>query len=169
MFKKILLTAAIIFSSITGAVAADLKIGVYDQNLVLSKIPQVNLISSKLQTQFKDRMDEAKALREDGQKQQEAYKRDVMTLTEAQSIEKQRELQKLFTDLQTKEKNLREDIERARNEELKKVVIKVQQTIDKLAKAENYDLVIRVEAVSFHKNSFDISNKLITILSNPAG
>ncbi|MEP1743553.1 MAG: OmpH family outer membrane protein [Kangiellaceae bacterium] len=169
MFKKILLTAAIILSSITSAFAADLKIGVYDQNLVLSKVPQVNLISSKLQTQFKDRMDEAKALREDGLKQQEAFSRDAMTLTEAQRIEKQRELQKLSNDLKLKENNLREDIERARNDELKKVVVKIQQTIDKLAKAENYDLIIRVEAVSFHKNSFDISNKLITILSNPAG
>jgi len=78
-------------------------------------------------------------------------------------------LQKLSNDLKLKENNLREDIERARNDELKKVVVKIQQTIDKLAKAENYDLIIRVEAVSFHKNSFDISNKLITILSNPAG
>ncbi len=169
MFKKILLTAAIILSSVSSAFAAELKIGVVDENFVISKVPQVNLIASNLQAKFKDRMDEAKALRDDGLKQQEAFQRDAMTMTEAQRIEKQRELQKLSNDLQIKEKNLKEDFQRARNEEINKVRIKIQQTIDKLAKAEGFDLILRVEGTAYRKDSIDISNKIITILSNPAG
>jgi len=169
MFKKVIISTVILFSTLTSAFAAELKVGIFDEQLVLSKVPQVNLIASNLQAKFKDRMDAAKALRDDGLKQQEAFQRDAMTMTEAQRIEKQRELQKLSNDLKINENNLKEDFQRARTEEVNKIRIKIQQTVAKLAAAENFDVILRIEAVAFRKETLDVSNKLITILSNPAG
>ena len=169
MFKKILTSAAILFLAITSVNAADLKVGVFDEQLVLSKIPQVNLIQSNLQAKFKDRVDEAKTQRDQAIEQEKAFKRDAMTMTEAQRIAKQRELQKLGNDLKTNDANLKEDWQIARNEEVNKVRVKIQQTVSKLAKAEQFDLILRIEAVAFRKEAIDVSNKVITILSNPAG
>lgn len=169
MLKRILISATILMCALGNVYAADLKIGVFDEKLVLSKIPQVNLIESNLQSQFKDRSEELKALGNSAMKQQEDFRRDTMTMTDSQRIEKQREIQQLRSDYKLKESNLNDDFKRAQQEEVYKVRIKIQQTVDKLATAEKFDLILRTEAVAFRIEAMDISNKLITILSNPAG
>ena len=169
MFKKIMIVAAVLMSAIASTHAADMKVGVFDEQLVLSKIPQVNLIQANLQAKFKDRSDELKAIRETAKKQTDDYQRDAMTMTAAQRIDKEREIKKMRADYTLKENNLKEDFERAQQEEVRKIRIKIQQTVAKLAADEKYDVVLRREAVAFRKDTLDISNKLITILSNPAG
>ncbi|MBV1911131.1 MAG: OmpH family outer membrane protein [Kangiellaceae bacterium] len=168
MFKKLIITTVVLMSALTSAYAAEVKIGVFDMRQVISKVPQTNLIAAKLEASFKDRLDELKALRDDGLKQTEAYNRDAMTLTEVQRISKQRALQKLRTDIKIQEKNLEEDYQRAQSEEIKKIQIRILQSVEKLAKAENFDVILRRESVAYRKNALDISNKLITILSDPA-
>ena len=169
MFKKVIFTATIILSFVSSAFAADIKIGVFDERLVVSKAPQLELIDAKLQKQFADRLDEIKALQDKGKTKQEQGQRDAVTMTEAQGIQLERELKEIGATLQTKNKNLQEDFQRAKQGELTKIRIKIQQIVTKIASEENFDVVLRIESVVFRKEAIDISDKVITVLSNPAG
>ena len=169
MFKRVILTAVIVLSFVSSAFAADFKIGIFDERLVLSKAPQLELIDAKLQKQFADRLDEIKALQETGKAKQEQGQRDAVTMTEAQGITLDRELKEITANLQTKQKNLQEDFQRAKQTEVTKIRVKIQQIVSKIASGENYDVVLRIESVVFRKEAVDISNKVITVLSNPAG
>ena len=169
MFKRVIFTATIVLSFVSSTFAADLKIGVFDERLVMSKAPQMELIDAKLQKQFVDRLDEIKALKENGKAKQEQGKRDAVTMTEAQGIQLDRELKEIGATLQTKNKNLQEDFQRAKQTEVTKIRVKIQQIVSKIASEENFDVVFRIESVVFRKEAIDISNKVITVLSNPAG
>lgn len=169
MFKKVIFTATIMLSFVSSAFAADLKIGIFDERLVVSKAPQLELIDAKLQKQFADRIGEIKALQETGKAKQEQGQRDAVTMTEAQGIQLDRELKEIGATLQTKNKNLQEDFQRAKQAELTKIRIKVNQIVAKIASDENFDVVLRIESVVYRKEAIDISDKVITVLSNPAG
>lgn len=169
MFKKTILTAVFSLLAATSSMAAEMKIGVYNERLVMSKAPQMELIQDKLKKQFADKIAEIKALGEKGTKLQETYQRDSVTMTQDQKIKAGRELEQIDIELKTLQKQFKEDSQRAQQKELQKVAIEVQKAINKLAEAEGYDLVLRVEAVVFRKEYTDISNKIITIISNPAG
>jgi len=169
MFKRIIFSIAVLLASISGTFAAEMKMGVFDERLVLSKAPQLELIEARLKKQFDDRINEIKTLKEKGIAMQEKGKRDAVTMTEAEGIKLNRDLSDLSQSLKSKDKNLQEDFQRAKREEIQKIQIKIQQIVTKIAKDEKYDLILRIESVVFRKEATDISNKVITILSNPAG
>jgi len=169
MFKKIVFSVVVLIASISSLNAAETKIGVFNERLVLSKIPQMDLIDAKLKKQFSDQQNELQALQAKGLEMQKSGERDAMTMTEAQKIKLQRDLADISAEYNSKAKNLKEDAQRANQEEIKKIRIKVQQTVVKIAEAEGFDLILRFESTAYNKNALDISNKIITILSNPAG
>jgi len=169
MFKKIVFSLVVLLSFATSAIAADLKVGVINVGLVLNKIPQTELIESKVQAQFKDRIDEVKKLVEEFKKKQEGFQRDAMTMTETQGINANRELAKLSTDIKSKQQNLKEDFQRAKQAEVNKVLQKIQAALNKLAVDEKYDLILKSESIVFRTKAIDISDKVISKLSDPAG
>lgn len=169
MLKKILVSVVILLSVTSSAFAADVKIGVFNERLVISKIPQAELIEARLKKQFSDRIAELTKIREKGIAIQEKGQRDSMTMTEAQKLKLQRELTDIGSQLQAKDKNLKEDYQRANQQEIQAIRMKVQQTVKELAENEGFDLILRVESVAYTKNALDVSNKIITILSTPAG
>jgi len=169
MFKRVIFSLVILLVGTSSVFAADMKIGIFDERLVLSKAPQLELIETKLKKQFEDRINEIKALKDKGIAMQEKGKRDQVTMTEAEGIKLNRELSELSQSLKTKDKNLQEDFQRAKQEEVTKIRVKIQQIVTKIATDEKYDLIFRIESVAFRKEATDISNKVITVLSNPAG
>ena len=168
MLKKILISTALIFS-IGSVSAADLNIGIVDVQKILSKAPQVKTINEKIQKQFKEQSDALGALQKKGADLQEKAKRDAMTLTTAQKIEIQRQLQSLDTDFKMKQKFLQEDVQNANKQEQAKIMRIIQQAITKVAIDGNYDLILKVEAAAYASTAINISDKVISIISNPAG
>ncbi|MDQ7048603.1 MAG: OmpH family outer membrane protein [Enterobacterales bacterium] len=169
MFKKIVVSFVVLLSFATSVIAADLKVGIINTRLVISKIPQTELVDSKVQAQLKDSIDEVKKLLSEFKKKEEGYKRDAMTMTESQSIEANRELEKMVTEIKAKQKNLKEDAQRARQAEMNKIFQKIQAILNKLAVDEKYDLILNSDAVVFRAKAIDISDKVISKLSDPAG
>ncbi len=169
MFKKIMISLVLLFTFATSTFAAELKIGIINTRLVVSKIPQTELVDSKVQAQLKDRIDEVKKLVNEFKKKEEGYKRDAMTMTESQGIEANRVLEKMVTEIKSKQKNLKEDAQRARQAEMNKIFQKIQATLNKLAADEKYDVILNSDAVVFRNKAIDISDKVISILSDPAG
>jgi len=169
MLKKIGISLVVLLSFATSAIAADLKIGVINVGLVLNKIPQTELIDSRVQAQFKDRIDEIKKLVDDFKKKQEGFQRDAMTMTESQGINAKRLLTQLSTDIKSKQQNLKEDFQRARQAEVNKVLQKILVTVNKLAVDEKFDVILKSDSIVFRAKATDISDKVISKLSDPAG
>jgi outer membrane protein len=168
MLKNILITATFVLSF--GQLnAAEMKIGVVDVQYVLSKAPQVKAIGEKVQKQFKERYDALGALQKKGAELQEKAKRDEMTLTMIQKMDIKRELQALDADFKLKQTFLQEDLNIANQQEQAKVMRKIQQAITKVATDDKFDLVLKTEAAAYATSSINISDKVIAIISNPAG
>lgn len=168
MLKKIFVAAALMFT-MGSLSAADIKIGVIDMQFVLSKAPQVKTINENVQKQFKERYDALAAMQKKGTDLQEKVKRDAMTLTNVQKLEINRELQELDSDFKMKQTFLQEDINIANKQEQVKVMRKIQQAIAKVAADENFDLILKTDAAVHASSAINISDKVITIISNPAG
>jgi outer membrane protein len=167
MFKRIFVITALLLSS--NILAAELKIGLVDLGFVLAKAPQYEAAKEKINKQFKDRIEEVNKLGEQMKKIEETIKRDAMTLTEEQKISYQRQWNEIGADYKLKAKAIQEDIQRAENEERNKILARIKQAIDKVAKDEKFDLILRREAAVFAGQGVDISDKVLSIVSNPAG
>ncbi|MFT6733613.1 MAG: outer membrane protein [Polaribacter sp.] len=169
MFKKIIFVLVSISLSIASVGAAELKIGTVDLQKIFAGAPQRTIIVDKIKKQLEDKSNALKTLAELIEKTQVDAKRDAPTMTDEQKISVQRELQEMSTKAQSMQKNLQEDFQRAQQVEGQKLQEKINQTIQKIAKAEKFDLVLRSETIAFQTGSLDITNKVITVLSNPAG
>ncbi|MGB0496267.1 MAG: OmpH family outer membrane protein [Kangiellaceae bacterium] len=169
MLKKIIFVLVSIGLSVSGINAAELKIGIVDFQKVFAGAPQRTIIVDKIKKQFEDKSNELKVLGEQIEKKQADAQKNAVTMTQEQKITTQRELQEMATKAQTMQKNLQEDFQRAQQAEGQKLQVKINQTIDKIAKAEKFDLILRSETVAFQTGTLDITNKVITVLSNPAG
>lgn len=77
----------------------------------------------------------------------------------------QRRLAELQADFNLKGQALQEDQRRRFNEEQKKVLNKVQDAIDSIAKAQGYDLVLNGQSVVFGAEKLDISAQVIQQVS----
>lgn len=167
MLKKILIVVSIFFAA--NLSAAELKIGVVDVKLVMNKVPQIKVIKDKLQKQFKPQQDELKKLSAKVKKIQEKAQRELLTLTDDQKVNIQRELESLSNEMKFKDNYLKQDVKYAENKAQEALFKKVLKAVEQVANKENLDLVVRKEVSLFSKTSLDISNKVLAIISNPAG
>lgn len=168
MLKKILIASMLILS-MGSASAAEMKIGVIDMQYVLSKAPQVKTLNEKVQDMFKDRYESLTALRKKGVELQEKMKRDEMTLTNAEKRKISRDLAVLDNDFKTKQAFLQEDIKIANNQEQYKLLQIIRKAIAKVVADEKFDLIIKGEVAEHVNPAYNISDKVIAIISNPAG
>lgn len=149
--------------------AADLKVGVVNMKLVINKVPQAKIINERIQKQFKERTDSLVALRKKGEEIQKNAKRDAMTLTNAEKLEVQRKLKTLDSQFNLKQEFLQDDIAIVNKKEQKALLKKIADAVNKVARQQKLDIVITSEAAMFVNAKLDISDKVIAVLSNPAG
>lgn len=69
----------------------------------------------------------------------------------------------LSQDFQRKQRAFREDLMQRRNEELAKVVDRVNKEIDRIAKAEKYDLI--VQDAAYINPRVDITDQVLKALN----
>ncbi|WP_196137379.1 OmpH family outer membrane protein [Aliikangiella sp. G2MR2-5] len=168
MFKKFIVSIALVLGSL-GVSAADLKIGVVDFSVVESKAPQMKTIMEKLEAQFKEKQESLIALQKKGKELQDKARKEEMTLTFADKLKYKRQLEQIDAEFNLQKKFLDEDFALARNMEMKKVQVKIMEAVQKVASNEKLDLVVRSDMVLHASQSVNITDKVIAIISNPAG
>ncbi|TQV86636.1 OmpH family outer membrane protein [Aliikangiella coralliicola] len=168
MFKKFLIAATLILTA--GSLsAADLKIGVVDIQAVLQQAPQLKTVGESIQKKFKEQQDELAALRKKGTDLQEKAKRDAMTMTNPEKLKIQRELQSLDAEFELKQKFLEEDVSFTSKQERAKIMQRIMQAVKKVSEEEKFDLVVRSDVALHASSAINITNKVIALVSNPAG
>jgi outer membrane protein len=97
---------------------ADLKIGFVQVDKILQEAPQTIESNKKLEKEFSARTEKLKADVKALKEKEAAFAKDALTMKDSERDTKDKALAQLRVDAQRKERELREDINIRRNEEL---------------------------------------------------
>ena len=142
---------------------AEIKIGYVVVEKVLKEAPQTVVSNKKLEKEFKSRTDGLQKKVKAIQKQEKDYKKNSVTMSESERQKAQKKIQNAKIDIQRIERELREDIDIRRREEIGKLQQQINKAIEDLAKKEKYDLIL-YQGVAYASKGIDISNDLIKAL-----
>ena len=163
MKKCIALILFLIFN--VSIVSAEVKIGFVEIQKILKGAPQTVAANKKLEKEFTKRTAKLKKVVKKINAKETAFKKDSMTMSEADRIKKQKEIQGLKIDAQRTEREVREDIDLRRREEIAKVQKQVNIAVEKVAKEQNYDLVL-YQGVAYAGKKVDITDIVIKALGS---
>ena len=159
--KKLLLILCAIF--VTNIANAEIKIGFVQVDQILKNAPQTTASNKKLEKEFKTRTDTLKKSIQDIQKDEKEFKKNSLTMSDAEKEKITRKLQQSKIDAQRDERELREDIDIRRREEINQLQNKVNETIEKIAKEQNFDLIV-YQGVAYASPKIDITDQIIKAL-----
>ena len=142
---------------------AEIKIGYVVVEKVLKEAPQTVVSNKKLEKEFKSRTDGLQKKVKAIQKQEKDYKKNSVTMSESERQKAQKKMQNAKIDIQRIERELREDIDIRRREEIGKLQQQINKSIESLAKKEKYDLIL-YQGVAYASKGIDITNDLIKSL-----
>src|SRR5437868_6919564 len=146
------------------AQAVDMKIGFVNTERVFREAAPAKRAQQVLEREFSARNSELAKLEKQGRDLQTDLERENVTMPEAQRREKERQLADISRDFQRKQREIREDLNLRRNEELARVQERATRVINQIAEQEKFDLIIQ-EAV-FASSRIDITEKVIKALSD---
>ncbi|HET6265379.1 MAG TPA: OmpH family outer membrane protein [Usitatibacter sp.] len=161
--KKLIL-AVVLASAAMAAGAADMKIGFVNTERVFREAAPAKRAQQVLEREFSARNSELGKLEKEGRDLQQELERENVTLPESQRRDKERRLADISRDFQRKQREIREDLNLRRNEELARVQERATRVINQIAEQEKFDLVIQ-EAV-FASSRIDITEKVIRALAD---
>jgi len=158
---KFLAFATLILASLSAY--ADLKVGFVQVDKILQDAPQTIESNKKLEKEFSSRTDKLKADVKSLKEKEAAFSKDAITMKESERDAKEKLLSQLRVDVQRKERELREDINIRRNEELGGLQEQINKAVTTVAKAENFDLIL-YNGVAYASEKIDITDKILKSL-----
>ena len=156
-----LIAAALL--GVSGAAAADAKIGFVNSDRVMREAAPAVRAQQRLEKEFEPRDQELQRLAKDVQAMQQELERNGATLAESERRNKERSISELNREFQRKQREFREDLNQRRNEELATVLDKANRSVKQIAEAEKFDIIFQ-EAV-YASPRIDITDKVIKALS----
>jgi outer membrane protein len=157
------LVAAAALSLAAGTYAQELKIGYVNSERVLREAVPAKAAQAKLEAEFKKRETE---LAEQGGRLRaamEKLEKEGPTLAESERTRRQRDLADQDRDFQRKRRELLEDLNQRKNEELAAVVERANRVIKQIFEQEKYDLIL--QEVVFAGPRVDITKKVVDALN----
>ena len=145
------------------AQSAELKVGYVQVDKILQEAPQTIESNKKLEKEFSSRTDKLKADVKSLKERESSFSKDALTMKESERDSKEKSLSQLRVDVQRKERELREDINIRRNEELGGLQEQINKAVTSVAKAESFDLVL-YNGVAYASEKIDITDKILKSL-----
>ncbi len=161
MKYKFLAVVVLFLASLTAH--ADLKVGFVQVDKILQEAPQTIESNKKLEKEFSARTDKLKADVKSLKERESSFSKDALTMKESERDSKEKSLSQLRVDVQRKERELREDINIRRNEELGGLQEQINKAVTSVAKAESFDLVL-YNGVAYASEKIDITDKILKSL-----
>ena len=94
---------------------------------------------------------------------QTAFNKDSLAMKDSEKESKVKGLDQLRIDIQRKDRELKEDFNIRKNEELAVLQDQVNKAVTSVAKAEGYDLVV-YNGVAYASKEIDITDKILKSL-----
>lgn len=153
----------LLFTFTAGAVAESTRIGFVDTERILRESEPALAAQKKIGKEFAVREQEIKALAKQLQDAKANLEAKVNTFSEAQRRIHEREVANLNLQLQTRQREFREDLSLRQNEELARILARADQAIRRIAESEQYDVILQ-EAV-YRSQKVDITEKVLKYLA----
>jgi outer membrane protein len=141
---------------------AEVKIGFVNTERLLREAPLSVTAQKKLEREFATREQELQKLAKQARDLQGQLDKDGVTMSESERKAKERDLGNLNRELQRQGREFREDLNLRRNEELGQIQERARKTIQDIAKAEKFDLIVE-QAVYVDPKS-DITDRVMKAL-----
>jgi outer membrane protein len=145
------------------AQSADLKVGYVQVDKILQEAPQTAESGKKLEREFSPRSQELDRMAKQIKDLEAALDKDGLTISEAERRNKERDVQNIKIEFQRKQRELREDINLRKNEELGSLQDRVNKAVQSVSEAEGYDLVV-YSGVAYASKKIDITDKVLKTL-----
>jgi outer membrane protein len=159
---KFLLVSGLSLSAMAVS-AAELKVGYVQVDKILQEAPQTVESGKKLEREFSPRTQELERLQKQIRDQEAALDKDGLTMSETERRNKERDVANNKLEFQRKQRELREDINLRKNEELSVLQDRINKAVTAVAEAEGYDLVV-YSGVAFASKKVDITDKVLKSL-----
>jgi outer membrane protein len=159
---KFLLVASLSLSAIAVS-AAELKVGYVQVDKILQEAPQTSESGKKLEREFSPRTQELERMQKQIRDQEASLDKDGLTMSETERRNKERDAANNKLEFQRKQRELREDINLRKNEELSVLQDRINKAVTAVAEAEGYDLVV-YSGVAFASKKVDITDKVLKSL-----
>ena len=161
MKKLIAIFLILIFN--TSMVSAEIKIGFVEIKKILQNAPQTVKANKVLEKEFTKRTKKLKKTVKKIKQKEIAFQKDSMTMSDSDREKKIKEIQGLKIDAQRTEREVREDIDLRRKEEIANVQNLVNIAVEKVAKEQGYDLIL-YQGVAYAGKKVDITDVVIKAL-----
>ena len=161
MKKLIAIFLILIFN--TSIVSAEIKIGFVEIKKILQNAPQTVKANKKLEKEFTKRTKQLKKTVKKIKQKEIAFQKDSMTMSDSDREKKIKAIHSLKIDAQRTEREVREDIDLRRKEEIGNVQSLVNIAVEKVAKEQGYDLIL-YQGVAYAGKKVDITDVVIKAL-----
>ena len=162
--KRLLIAFMFMAGWVSCPAAADMKIGFVNTERVFREAAPAKRAQQKLEREFAARNAELGKIEKQGRDMQTELERENVTIPELQRREKERQLADISRNFARMQREIREDLNLRRNEELAAVQERATRVINQIAEQEKFDLIIQ-EAV-FASGRIDITDKVIRALAD---
>lgn len=143
--------------------AAELKVGYVQVDKILQEAPQTAESGKKLEKEFSPRTQELDRLQKQIKDLETALDKDSLTISESDRRNKERDVSNLKIEFQRKQRELREDVNLRKNEELGSLQDRINKAVTSVSEAEGYDLVV-YGGVAYASKKVDITDKVLKAL-----
>ena len=142
----------------------DLKIGFVNTERVFKESAPAVRSQKKLQQDFSVREAEIKSVDEEAKGIRKKLEKDGLILDEAQRRNLESEFGRLSREMQRLQREFQEELNLAKNTEMKVILKIANEAIQKIAVSEKFDLILQ-EAV-YRSDRLDITDKVIEALAD---
>ena len=157
------LAAAVALTLSMAVPAQEVKIGYVNGERVLREAAPAKAAQAKLEAEFKKRETELNDIGNRLRMSMEKLEKEAPTLPESERVRRQRELADQDRDFQRKRRELLEDLNQRKNEELAAVSERASKVIKQIFEQEKYDLILTEAA--FFSARVDITKRVIDALN----
>ncbi|WP_036303150.1 OmpH family outer membrane protein [Methylotenera sp. L2L1] len=161
-FLKSILVASLMTFAMS-AQSADLKVGYVQVDKILQDAPQTAESGKKLEKEFSPRSQELDRMAKQIKDLETILDKEGLTLSESERRTKERDAQNIKIEFQRKQRELREDINLRKNEELGALQDRINKAVQSVSEAEGYDLVV-YSGVAYASKKIDITDKVLKML-----
>lgn len=144
--------------------AAELKVGYVQVDKILKEAPQTALTGKKLEREFSPRSLELKKMQKQIASIESELEKEGVSLSDSDRRSKQRKISSLRIEFNRKQRELREDINIRKNEELSVLQDRINSAVKSVSEAGGYDIVM-YGGVAYASTKIDITDKVLKLLS----
>ena len=149
--------------SFTSSFAEDYKLGAVNALRVLEQSPQAEKARAAIEQEFAPRDKQLVAQQKELKAMEDKLAKDGAIMSEAEKNNMQRDILNKKRDLKRDQDEFRDDFNFRRNEEFAKIQKDIVDAIQKVAKENNYDVVLS-DGVIYASPKADISDLVIEYL-----